>query len=157
MPDDIKTPSLKDKLAALEAEAKTWADADEERVTIEQIAVLEREKELRSLIALHSTGGAKALGEMGVDFLVIPSSLGSIVLKLGSAADYKKYRHAVDVAKDGDLPFEATHEFVLGCLVHPARQVFITMCDKVPGIPRTCAGPLIALHEGVAKARAGKS
>lgn len=93
-------------------------------------------------------------GTRGVDFDLVSTPEGFIVVKLGEWVSYKKFTTGKFV--NGMPTPEATIAFVIENLAYPDRDKFNAINNKFGGVASRCANRLIAMHEGDGSRTKGK-
>ena len=139
-----KPLSVDDELALLRAE-------DDEKSKKQREADKHRELAVRKLRKRFET----ELGEENVEFAIIETSAEPVVVKLGGAAQYKRYQSAK--REKNDMPsLETMHAFLQPSVVYPDRERFEEMVDKNAGLIAVGVARLIALYQGDRDAASGK-
>jgi hypothetical protein len=129
---------LKDRLAkAREEKAKRDKAAEEARDAAE-LQMLELDEHF-----------SKELGARGLEFEIVGTALGPVVLKRGEAI--LQTRLSNSKMTDADVV-----EYITPCVVHPAKEAFLGMLDKQPLIANRCALALATLFGAKANDEAGK-
>jgi hypothetical protein len=120
---------LKEKLAAAR-KAKEERDAARAAKREEaELAVLELEAKYE-----------KELGPRGVDFEIVDTVEGPIVVKLGEAVLHTRFQSKGDKYTDADV-----FDYVDPCVVHPSKEKFREMIGRKPVFAVRCASALATL------------
>lgn len=121
-----------------EARARLLADKAK-RDDSEVQAAKRRELEALELEARF----CKELGPLGLEFDLLRTRVGTIVVKRPEEVLFKKIRDSFEGSK---LPSqESLAEFVLPCVQFPERATFLAWVGKFPGIYVSCGTLLAAL------------
>ena len=140
---------IADELARLEAKraeieerrrAKTDAESDAAR-----LAELKREIEAAELLERFETEG-----ERGVDFDLVETVAGPIVVKRPHPATFKKFRDG------GKYSSAAIEDFVRPCVAHPSKTELGPIIERFPGVVDELADVAFALARGRSKRVSGK-
>jgi hypothetical protein len=136
-------PTVEERLA-LAREAK-------EKREIEAIAAAK----VRELEALElEEQFSKSHGTRGVDFDLLTTSEGTVVLELGPALIFKRLRAKL-IERDA-IDDESAQQFVQPCVVHPPIPEFLRMVNKRPGILVSLTDVLTSLYMAKEKDIRGK-
>lgn len=94
----------------------------------------------------------KELGPRGSMFEIVETIDGPIVVKLGEAVLFKKFKASLG----GDPSLEEMHQFVWPCVVHPTVDKFNERTSLRPGLLVMCTDALVGLFAGKERAVAKK-
>ncbi len=140
---------IADEIARLEAEKATLEERRQAKEGREaaaaRIAELQREVQTAKLIEQFETEG-----ERGIDFDLVETVAGPIVVKRPHPATFKKFRDG------GKYSSAATEDFVRPCVAHPTKAELGTILERFPGVLDELADVAFALARGRSKRVAGK-
>jgi hypothetical protein len=129
---------LKDRLAKAREEKAKRDKAIEDARDAAELEVLDLDEKF-----------SKELGPRGIEFEIVTTSVGPVVLKRGEAV--LQNRLSQSKVTDADVV-----EYVVPCVVHPTREKFLDMIDKRPLIASRCALALATLFGAKANDDASK-
>jgi hypothetical protein len=132
------TDDVKAKLAEARAAKAARDAAKAEKDAQSELEVLELEAKL------EGTAGSR-----GVMFEIVETAEGPIGLVLGPAVLHTRFMAS-------KLTPEDVHEYVFPCVVHPAKEKYLEIAARRPGIGLRCANALAVLYGAKAEATAGK-
>lgn len=141
---------IADELAHLEAERATLEERRREKeasaAASTRLAELRREVHTAKLIEQFEAEG----GERGIDFDLVETVAGPIVVKRPHPATFKRFRDG------GKYSSAATEDFVRPCVAHPTKAELGTILERFPGVLDELADVAFALARGRSKRLAGK-
>jgi hypothetical protein len=94
----------------------------------------------------------KELGPMGEQFAIVDATHcgeGFVVIRLGESVLHKQFMAS-------KLEEPDYHEFVFPAVVHPAKDAFVQIAARRPGLRAECAAALLGLYGVKLKGDAGK-
>lgn len=140
---------IADELARLEAERAAIEERRQEKEGREaaaaRLAELQREVQTAKLLEQF-----EAEGERGVDFDLVDTVAGPIVVKRPHPATFKKFRDG------GKYTSAAIEDFVRPCVAHPSKTELGPIIERFPGVVDELADVAFALARGRSKRVAGK-
>ena len=125
----------------LAAARKAKADRDTKAEATRQLHEL-KELELEEQYTL--AGGGR-----GVDFEIVATPGGPIVLKLGKSVLFKRLQAS-------KINFPDVFQFAIDQVDYPEREEATAIFDKYRGAVTRCSDALVALHRGEAQSAQGK-
>lgn len=138
------------ELARLEAERATLEERRREKeasaAASTRLADLQREVQTAKLIEQFEAEG----GERGIDFDLVETVAGPLVVKRPHPATFKKFRDG------GKYSSAATEDFVRPCVAHPTKAELSTILERFPGVLDELADVAFALARGRSKRVSGK-
>lgn len=96
----------------------------------------------------------KAGGTEHVDFEIIDTPDGFIVVKLGEWVHLKKFRAAKQI--NGLPELEAVAAFAVENLAYPDREKFFAITNKFGDVATRCANEIVRMHQGQRREYEGK-
>jgi hypothetical protein len=140
---------ITEELARLEAEHAALEERRRAReassATKDRLAELQREVQTAKLLEQF-----EAEGERGVDFDLVETVAGPIVVKRPHPATFKKFRDG------GKYSSAAIEDFVRPCVAHPSKAELGPILERFPGVVDELADVAFALARGRSKRVAGK-
>jgi len=119
---------VKERLAAARKAREDRAKAEADAAVARELEVLELEDKL-----------VKELGPRGVEFEIVETVEGPIAVKRGEAVLHQRFQTSkVDEA--------AIDEYVRPCVVSPAKEKYLEIVNRRPGIAVRCASALASLY-----------
>lgn len=137
MSDETKD-DLQARLARARQARETRDKADEQRALERECEWLELEERL-----------VKEHGPRGHAFDMINTTEGAIAFRLGEAVLLKRFRDS----KQGEVEL---HDFITPCIVHPAKEAYLEILGRRPGLAIVIANKLCDLYAAKAEDDAGK-
>lgn len=131
--------SVKERLAAARAAKEAKTKADSEAADVRELEMLDLEAKLE-----------KEHGPRGKFFEILDTVEGPIAVKLGEAVLHTRFQGAKDLNEN------AIHDYVFPCVVHPAKEKYLEIIGRRPGIALRCASALATLFGVKANDDAGK-
>lgn len=137
----MATETIQAKIARLEVEKKAREDAAQQLVLERKVLFLELE-------AKFSEDGSKS----GVDFEIVSTVYGPIVLKRGPSMLFEKF---FDSEGTPSIAHQLEH-YVTPQVVYPTREEFAEIVDKQMAVVARCSAALHKLHGMKTKAIEGE-
>lgn len=134
MSDDIKA-----RLDAARKAKEAKATAAREAAELHEVELFELESRLE-----------KEHGSRGKDFEIVETVEGPIAVKLGEGVLHTRFQGAKDINET------TIHDYVFPCVVHPAKEAYLAIVGRRPGVALRCALALSALYGTKAGDDAGK-
>ncbi len=104
-----------------------------------------KEAEARELLSLQLEERYEAeLGPRGSMFEIVATLEGPIVVRLGEAVLFKKFKAAY--AGDKEPTLEDQHSYVYPCVVYPDKAKFLEIIERRPALLGVCANAAATLH-----------
>ena len=91
----------------------------------------------------------KEHGPRGFGFEIVETPEGPIAVKLGDSVLHKRF-------SESKIDEASMHDYVYPCVVHPAKDKYLEIVGRRPGIVLRCANALASLFGAKANADAGK-
>lgn len=129
---------VKAKLAAARKAREDREKAEAEKAEARELEVLELEERLE-----------KELGPRGVDFEIVETIEGPIAVKRGEAILHQRFQSS----KVDEASIDA---YVRPCVVHPAKEKYLEIVGRRPGVAVRCASALATLFGVKADRDTGK-
>jgi hypothetical protein len=114
-----------------------------------EIEAAERAADRLEAIAL----GEKHYGKLGVDFGVISTPRGAVVIKRPSPGEYARYN---DYGTEGQLKSEPVAQFAARHVVHPELRTFDEWADALPALRTAVATMALRLAQAGIETVEGK-
>lgn len=130
---------LKERLAAARAKQELREAAQERHREKLELEALDLEERLETELE----------GPRGVAFAIHSTVEGTFAVKLGPAILHKRFRESK--MKESDV-----HDFVTPCIAHPAREQWLEIAARRPGIVVDIANKLADLYAAKTEDHAGK-
>lgn len=127
-----------DRLAVARAAKEAKETAAREAAAARELEVLELEERLDTEFGLR-----------GVFYEIVETLEGAIAVKLGEAVLHTRFQ--ASKIQDADV-----HEYVFPNVVHPAKEKYLEIVARRPGVALRCANALATLYGAKANADAGK-
>lgn len=131
-----------DKLAALREAKQKREEAAREAAELRELEVLELEEKFTA-----------DLGARGVQFEIVETVEGPIVVKLGESVLHTRFQDAVSKDKINDATVD---QYVFPCIVHPTKEKYREIVGRRPALALRCASALSTLFGAKDATDAGK-
>lgn len=145
MSSDSKEPTTSERIAAAEHAREERLKARAHAQAVARLEGLELEEKYE-----------RELGPVGQEFQIVDATdlgEGFVVLRRGEEVLWKRYSKLI--AKETETEVD-TRDFVLPCVVHPAKEKYDEIVSRRPFIASRCANALGSLYGVKRRAEEGK-
>jgi hypothetical protein len=145
--DKTSSTESRSRRTELEANRAARAKADEEHNQKSELEELELEEHFE-----------EKLGRRGAEYEIVDFTAqhgGFVVVQRGEAVLHKKFMSDVEKSAVG-VPEKAFRDYVVPCVVHPSKEAFLELAEKMPRAWRRCANAVMALQGERKKVEEGK-